>query len=50
MIKRTCLLLASLAAVAALAAPAAQAAKPEPVCFYVPDLDGHVWGPVCVLD
>ena len=48
MIKRASLLFAALAAAAALAAPAAQADRPDPICTYVPDLDGHVWGPVCI--
>ena len=54
MIKRTSLLFAALLTVAALAAPAAQAGPPDlpvkvgPICTYVPDLDGHVWGPVCI--
>ena len=47
MIKRTSLLLAALAAVAALAAPAVAAPPTPQICTYVPDLDGHVWGPYC---
>jgi ABC-type sugar transport system substrate-binding protein len=48
MIKRFALLLASAAAVAALAAPLAAAQPPTPqVCTYVPDLDGHLYGPYC---
>ena len=49
MIKRTALALALLGAVAAVAAPAASASAVKPViCTYVPDLDGNLYGPVCI--
>ena len=49
MIKRSALLFAAVAAAAALAVPATAPAEsgPPTICYYVPDLDGHVWGPYC---
>ena len=35
------------AAFSATLAPVASA-KPDPICTYVPDLDGHLYGPVCI--
>ena len=62
--KTTIATLAALAAIAALpAASSAAPPVPStcdllkntgcdgtipPICFYVPDLEGHVWGPVCI--
>jgi hypothetical protein len=44
---RLALILTVIAAVSATFAPAASA-KPDPICTYVPDLDGHLYGPVCI--
>jgi ABC-type sugar transport system substrate-binding protein len=44
---RIALALTIVAAFAAALAPAASA-KPDPICTYVPDLDGHLYGPVCI--
>jgi hypothetical protein len=48
-VKRLVLLATVAGALAGIAAPLVPAtAKPDPICFYLPDLDGHVWGPYCV--
>jgi hypothetical protein len=44
---RIALALTIVAALSAALAPAASA-KPDPICTYVPDLDGHLYGPVCI--
>ena len=44
---RFALVLTVVAAFSAVLAPTA-GAKPDPICTYVPDLDGHLYGPVCV--
>ena len=39
---------AVLTAMALVATAAPAMAKPDPICTYVPDLEGNLYGPVCV--